>query len=293
MKIQSILKVCFCFCAVFIANFRIVVADAFLQKRGDGIFIPSFWFQSMNSLENGKFIDSKKVYQEMLNLYAEYGLTNRITIGAKVIAIASNIAKVKNFGLGKVGTTDFALDTTQLFTRIGIIRRSDIIALSFVGAIWLPSYHKYREINYFSISRWSYEAKIELGLNITKNNFMTATLGWHSYINHTFDEIRAELLYGFWFLPNSLLFMLRFQEIFYVKKATRSTTYGSGIEGRSVYDFALPAKFAKLTLSVATPVGKNTMLEVGAFTSIKSKYLLTENSQINLTGGYIGFWYNF
>ena len=257
------------------------------QEKGEGIIIPSIYFQSMNTIDtdSNKISHSRKVLQAIINLYGEYGLTKRITLGSKIIATGSMTTNRNT--LGHVEDKTYALNVAEFYSKLAIIKNNDIFFLSLATQVGIPTLYDKRQINYFGVDKWSYETRIEAGLKFSKNDFLIITAGWHGYINHTYNEIRTEIVYGHYFIPEILL-MLRFQKFFYIKNKNYTTT---GLD--SIFDFNAQDGFGKITVSIATPINKKTSLEIGAFSSVKSKITLTQNSNISLYGAYISLWYKF
>ena len=269
-------------------------SDAWLQKKYHGIIITSIETKQFNSTNpNGSFNDTNKVYQNLFILYGEYGITNRITLGAKIIALDNFLLNGKNIFKDKVEQRHFGLDTSLLFWRLGIITKNKYITLSIVGQFGFPSVeHNRPQISYFSIKKYSYEPRLEIGIKFNKYNIMTITGGYHGYINHWYDEVRTEIMYGHYF-SDSILLMAKFQKFFYVIKSSKTaqTTYVN--LNTSVFDFLANTGFAKFTLSLATSITKNTTLEFGAYTSIRSKLIKTKNLHLKMYGFYISCWFKF
>ena len=271
----------------FSNNYKNCFAGLLNQEKGEGIIIPSIYFQSMNTIntDNNNISNSRKVLQAIIKLYGKYGLTKRITLGSKIIATGSMTTNRNT--LGHIKDKTYALNVAEFYSKLAIIKNNDIFFLSLTTQVGIPTLYDKRQINYFGVDKWSYETRIEAGLKFSKNDFLILTTGWHGYINHTYNEIRTEIVYGHYFIPEILL-MLRFQKFFYIKNKNYTTI---GLD--SIFDFNAQDGFGKITASIATPINKQTSLEVGVFSSIKSKITLTKNSNISLYGAYISIWYKF
>ena len=272
----------------------ITYSDAWLQKKNKGLFITTIATQQFNSLSaNGTYNHNNKVYQNLLLLYSEYGLTNRLTLGAKVIALDSFLLNGKSMFKNSVKDRTFGLDTADLFLRIGIIRNHKYVVLSLVTLFSFPSIeHNRPKISYFSLKKYAYEARLEFGLKFNKSNYATITTGYHRYINNWYDEARLEMLYCHYFLEN-LYMMARFQKIFYIITNKNTAARGYNALNNSVFDFFSKTGFAKFTLSFATTITKHTALEFGFYATVKSKLLRTSQLDLNLYGIFTSFWYQF
>jgi len=151
----------------------------------------------------------------------------------------------------------------------------------------MPTIYDKRQINYFGIDRWAYETGLEFGIKFSNDTFMITNARWHGYINYTYNEVRTEIMFGHYFIPE-MLTMIRFQKFFYIKNHNFNSLPFS-----SIYDFNAQDGFGKITISMATPIDKNIFCEIGFFASIKSKITFTRNSNISLYGGYVSLWYKF
>lgn len=267
-------------------------ADAWTQNKGNGIIIGSIEAKQFNGIDTiGRFDKNKPIHQTVFNVYGEYGITDRFTIGGKIIAVDSMQMQDNTF-LSKVKNRSFALDTTQFFTRIRIFK-NDFFVLSIVAQIGLPSFYKESDISYFSIKKWNYEPRIEMGFNFGKNDFLTLTAGYHRNIKHFYDEGRFELTYGHYI--ESVLFMAKLQKYIYIitNKDEMNLSYSKLSLLSSIYDYLSKSGFAKLNLSMVFPVDDKLKLEIGGYMSLKTKLLFTENLDLNLKGIYISVWYEF
>ena len=278
------------FVDIFFSNLSF--ADGWVQNKGNGIIIPTISFQSFYGIDNtGNFDKNKRIFQNIFNLYGEYGITSRITLGAKIIAVENFLNKNSNpFSSRKARS--FGLDTANIFTRIGLIRHSEIIALSIVGQLGFPSAYKSNEVSYYAVKCWSYETRLELGVNISPNIFSTITAGYHGNIHHWYDEVRAELVVGY-YIYKQILLMARLQKYFYIIKNKTEMNEDYSFLKVSIYDFLSKSGFAKFTLSIAIPLDKQNTLEFGFYSSFKDKLFQTQKLDLHLTGFYTSLWITF
>ncbi len=259
-------------------------AEGWLQPKGQGIFISSFSIQSFYGKNSSNAFDKKtNVLQSVLNLYGEYGLTRRITVGAKVIGVNNDVYHGKNF-INNIDSRSFGVDTINVFTRLGIIRHNDIVAFSIASQIGAPNIRS-NDAPYFDIHCWSYETRAELGLNLTKNDFLTIDVGLHANINYWYDEVRTNITFGHYFIPE-LLFIARFQKYAYIIKNTTG-------RDSSIFDIIAQSGFAKASFSFVAALSKRCMLEVGFYSSIKSGITFTKELDLHLRGMYTSIWWSF
>lgn len=288
--IHKIVVIVFFLFAVVFVNNSVVKADGFVQKKGEGLFISTIAFQQFNGIDTtGAYDESKKVMQMQFNEYFEYGLTKRITIGSKLI-MTDSFLNSKNSWLKKAEHHTFGLDSFSLFTRIRIFQTKHFI-LSFYQGFQTPSWFKQgNPASYFGIRKWQYDSKLEIGINLNKKSFFTLSFGYHGNIKHWYDELRLDLTYGYYFMPK-LLMLVKFQKyIYYVKDDTLKNTFIYATDF-SFADLFEKSGFAKFTLSFVSPISEKLSLEVGFYTTIKSKFLKTQNLNLDMQGVYFSLWW--
>ena len=247
----------------FSIKISLLKADGFVQKKGEGLFISTIAFQQFNGIDTtGAYDESKKVMQMQFNEYIEYGLTKRITIGGKLI-MTDSFLNSKNNWLKKAEHHTFGLDSFSLFTRIRIFQTKHFI-LSFYQGFQTPSWFKKdNPASYFGIRKWQYDSKLEIGINLNKKSFFTLSFGYHGNIKHWYDELRLDLM------KNTFIYATDF----------------------SFADLFERSGFAKFTLSFVSPINKKLSLEIGFYTTIKSKFLKTQNLNLDMQGVYFSLWY--
>ena len=64
-------------------------------------------------------------------------------------------------------------------------------------------------------------------------------------------------------------------------------------EYKSVLDFLSNSGFAKISISLATNLTKNMIIEFGVFSTISTKILKTEKLNIDMRGFFASLWYYF
>ena len=267
---------------------KIAKSDGWTQDKGHGIFIATLGMQSFNNTNSlGQYDKNNKIYQSIFNLYGEYGITNRFTIGGKIIAIDNMIMKDNKF-FNKLEKSSAGLDILAFFTRMKIIR-NNTIAFSLAFQIQAPSLYHTNEASCFSIRKWSYEFRPELGINLTDKDFLTFTAGYHRNINYWYDEIRFELLYGHYF-TNNFLVMLRLQKYIYIIHSYKEANKIYSKRSVSINDYLSNSGFAKITLSTAIILNEKYTMEVGFYSSIKSKIFFTKKLGLGLVGCYVSIW---
>ena len=271
---------------------KIGITEAWVQKKHKGLLIASYEARSFLGTNSLLQYDKNIQYtQGVVNLYGEYGITNRITLTTKIIAIDSMLMN-KNRFLGKVQERSIGLDTAQFITRIGIIRKYKTIALSIIAGIGTPSVYRKNQASQFAIRRYKQISGIEIGINVSKYDFFIFTASYYWNIQHWYNEIHFEVIYGHYFLK-SLLFMVRFQEFIYQIHNDIQTKNSYNRDNNEIFNFIANSGFAKITFSLATPIMQNLMLEFGFYSSIKSKLLKTQDLGLKMYGCFISLWYNF
>ena len=103
--------------------------------------------------------------------------------------------------------------------------------------------------------------------------------------------MRLEIQYGH-YLTKHLLFLLRFKKyIYYIKNNGKEVQANYQLINISISDIFAKTGFAKITAVLVVDVGKNTKLEFGAYSTIKTKLFKTENLNLNMKGFFIGLDY--
>ena len=275
---------------IFVFNQHRLLADGWTRQKGTGLITFTGFFQQFNkTADYGDYDEKEKVFQMQLISYLEYGLTNRITIGGKLILV-DNMSTHNNKFYGKRTAQSFGLDMAQVFGRFRIFKTQNFV-LSLSQTIQTPSFFKKNNVSYYSLQVWQYEPRIEIGIDLTKNDFLTASFGWHGNIQHWYDEMRLEIQYGH-YLTKHLLFLLRFKKyIYYIKNSGKEVQANYQLINISISDIFAKTGFAKITAVLVADIGKNTKLEFGIYSTVKTKLFKTENLNLNMKGFFIGLDY--
>ena len=118
----SILAVCICVC-----HQHNLLADGWTRPKGTGLITLTSFFQQFNkTTDYGNYDDKEKVFQMQLISFLEYGLTNRITIGGKIILV-DNMLTHNNTFYGKRTGQSFGLDMAQVFARFRIFKTKNFV----------------------------------------------------------------------------------------------------------------------------------------------------------------------
>ena len=264
--------------------------EAWLMQKHKGMFIFSNEIRTFKAIdETGKYNNNRRFVQDLLNIYMEYGLTNRITLVGKIIAINSMLTSNNAF-LGKIKEKSLGIDTFNISLRHGIIRNNQIIALSIVTGFETPSIYHENRASQFAIKKYKQISGLEVGINIDKNSFFILTSNFYLNINHWYNELRFDVLYGHYFLE-SILFMVRMQKIFYYIHNSKNEFYNK--INTSIYDTWVNSGFAKIQMSFLVPFSKALSLEFGIYSTIKSKILKTQNLNTKMRGFYLSLLFEF
>ena len=266
----------------------ISLADGWVQQKGKGLFIGTFAIQQFNGNDlSGQYDKDKKIMQVQYLFYGEYGITNRITLGGKMI-LTDSFINSKNSWFKKADKQSFAVDNTQIFMRFQIYRNKWLV-LSYGSAIQSPSVYKQNEASAFSIKRWQYEQRMELGIALGENNFFTAMFAYHGNIKHWYDEMHLDLTFGHYFIKE-LLMTIKFQKYFYLINNTKKIRQAFGLTNLSLADYFSQHGFSKLTISMIASVNEKTSFEFGFYSTLKAKWLGTQYLNINMRGLYFSLW---
>ena len=78
------------FCIIITLFCKQVIADVWTQKKNEGILIATVEEKTLKGIDdNGIFDKDKTITQNTLNIYGEYGLSKRMTIGGKILIVDS------------------------------------------------------------------------------------------------------------------------------------------------------------------------------------------------------------
>lgn len=272
---------------VFFQN--ISLADGWVQPKGKGLLTGTFALQQFNGTdETGNYDKNRKIMQSQYLFYGEYGITNRITLGGKMI-LTDSMLNSKNSWLHKADKHSFALDSSQIFMRLKIYQ-NEWFVLSYGSAFQSPSVYSENEASAFSIKKWQYEQRVEIGVAIGKKDFLTMMFAYHGNIKHWYDEMHLDLTFGHYFIKE-LLMLIKFQKYFYIITDSDKKKQVYGVANLPFADYFSQRGFAKLTLSLITSINEKTSFELGFYTTIKAKWLGTKNLNINMQGVYLGLWF--
>ena len=278
-----VLSLLYCLCICNNAK-----SDAWVLKKYEGLFIATINIQSFNSTTTiGEFDKNKRVLQTQYILYSEYGLTNNFTFGGKIIANDNFFTKNNSF-FGKPTDRSFGLDGASVFGRY-CLYQNNVMVLSVSHTIQTPSVYKENVVSYFGLKVWQYEPKIELGFNLGEDTFATITFGWHGNIKHWYAEMRLDITLGH-YIMHEIMLLVNFQKYIYYIKDKEKANMNFNLTNIPLYDFFAKSGFAKITFSCIINLDYNAKLQLGVYTTIKSKFTKTENLNINLYGCFISFW---
>ena len=293
IKLKVVLKKISC-CCLFLASVlwqqQYAFCDGWTQEKGRGLLIFALntsLFNGINSL--GEFDESKKVLQLQPILYGEYGLMDRFTLGGKVIT-NYNLFSHNNSFLGRRTEHSIGLNSSSVFGRLRLFK-SQYFVFSISGEIQSPSYYKDSDIAYYGLRVWQYLSKMEFGFNIF-DDFLVLTVAWQGNIKHWYNELHFELTYGHYFIPE-LLLLVRFQKFIYFISNKDKAQNIMVAEYKSVLDFLSNSGFAKISISLATNLTKNMIIEFGVYSTISAKFLKTEKLNIGMRGFFTSLWYYF
>ena len=272
-------------------NFHIAVADTVNQKKHHGIFVVTNEMRCFRGIDaSGKYSKDIQYTQDVLNLYGEYEMTNRVTVMAKIIGVYSMLMD-KHWFAGRVKARSIGLDEANVAIKTSLLRSSGYFKLSAIVGFSSPSVYKANEASQFAIRTYKQISGLELGL-FGEYDFFIISSNYHWNIDYWYNEIRFECVYGHHFTDN-ILFMIRFQKFFsYVYDNNRKMKNANSIDN-NVFNYYLRHGFTKLTVSFAFQLLQNITCEIGAYSTIKTKFLRTQDFNLNMTGIYMSIWIKF
>lgn len=272
-------------------NFHIAVADTVNQKKHHGIFVVTNEMRCFRGIDaSGKYSKDIQYTQDVVNLYGEYEMTNRVTVMAKIIGVYSMLMDQHWFA-GRVKARSIGLDEANVAIKTSLFRSSRYFKLSAIVGFSSPSVYKANEASQFAIRTYKQISGLELGL-FGEYDFFIISSNYHWNIDYWYNEIRLECVYGHHFTDN-ILFIIRFQKFFsYVYDNNRKMKNANSIDN-NVFNYYLRHGFTKLTVSFAFQLLQNITCEIGAYSTIKTKFLRTQDFNLNMTGIYMSIWIKF
>lgn len=249
---------------------------AWLQKEGQGQVINSvFVYTTKSSFDNNGNKTSQKRFTKIEDqLYAEYGLTKDITIGAnpsfQYLERDENIGETKNHGLAD----------TEVFVR-GKVWNNDKSVLSIQPLIKIPG--PYEENEPLPLGRKQFDAEIRglfgHGFELYGNNhFVNAELAYRKKMEAPGDDVRFDLTLGIRPEEKTIIMLQAFNTF-----SVNSSGSAAPFQISSPTDYDL----TKLQISGVLEVYKGVSLQIGAFQNFHGKNTGSGG------GGMASVWVNF
>ena len=184
-----------------------------------------------NSLGNNRFDNHNKIKSFYYGLFFEYGLTEKITIGADGYLNHTWTSTNGTIG-GKPFDKAFSLEGLQIFGRYNILHKNGF-AISLYTSLFFPPLGKGSgKLDYYDnkFEKWNNKVMIEFGYRFSNHSSMTFNIGYQANYNQTRDYMVMKLTY---FTP------LWYDFCFYGTLTKR--TYVN--KGNSLYGFYTNNKF--------------------------------------------------
>lgn len=288
---------------VFFATTLLLVeksyADAWLQPEGSGLIITSFNLSSFNETDTttGGSLTDRKVGSYQIQNYLEYGLSSRITIGAKIIF--TNLFQDKNGGIfGKPNGNSARFDTNQIFSRIQLLHYKyfTISTNILIGFPQLGVKNSYLNKE-FANNCFEFQSGVEMGFSFgqdenylqnynVKKPFITLSYYYKKRMK-VFDQITYFLTVGIPVLERSIMF-LKFQKINYIFHDLSATTAPEVLNPNGTQ-----FSFVDISFSYLTKISEFTHIEFGYKQSLHIKWLNTNSKQYKEKGFFVAMWFYF
>lgn len=268
-------------------------SSAWIQDEGKTQVISQLW-NLKSSLHGNKYNQlglPMYLRQHSINLYAEHGLTKRISIGMNSLASWKQVEDRQS----GMNSEKKVFEFIELFAKFNLIK-TDIIVLTTQFLTKIPGYKEYQLHYSLSPDRpyRSYEGRIMLGIGsgnggllsgilLDNGSFLNFEIGYRRNENFVrYDEIRSEIDYGFRVEDDNLKMVLI--QFFRVNKIY--TLLYNGMQNGYTHN-----DMTNMMISCLFDIGNKTLLQFGIINEIKGKLIGRSEEGNNTKGLIIGIWF--
>ena len=217
IRLFLLLAVMFC---NFFASSLIYALEGSVQSVDSWFLCPYVNFGLSNaSLGKNKFDSDHKIMNSYFGLYAEYGITNRLTLGFDLMG-----AKFWDTENGHIHLHPkdqaIALQNIQPFLRLALIK-NEKFNMIFYFSVNAPAVGKGGGYfnTYGRYNKWTNTAGIEFGFVFSKDTKLSLNFRYSAMYNSNIDAMEAKITF-FQRLPKNFIFYSTFKKSAYVSKGS-------------------------------------------------------------------------
>ncbi len=200
---------------LFLLSFSILTisstfGQAWAKEKGKSFLKLDFTTLTGNQLFNDKseVVDFQDYSFNTVSFYGEYGITNRLTAVGYIPFLQSNSIKASNLGLE---ATNAGFGDVDLGFRYAIFQEKFPLTLTVM--LGIPSGDNDDE-NQLYTGDGEFNQIVKLASGLAKNNWwLQGGMGYNNRSNDFSDEMRFDAEFGYKFLNNKLLAMLKFSGV--------------------------------------------------------------------------------
>lgn len=263
-------------------------AAAWTQNAGSGQAIQTLLLSNSDiKLNNGNIAQDKKLQTLQYNLFAELGITDKITVG--VNSLLSNYTIENNNG--KVLSQEKMIDYTEFTVRKRLINSKNFVFSNQV-ALNLSTIPLNTDKHYILRQKYQYEYRLLFGIGIDngdnsffslykgQRHFADFELAYRKENNQNYDQIRIDTTLG---IRPSTYTLLLFQVFKTVNVYKDNQPYHNISSNFSINRDDI----SKLYLSASIQVSDATALQMGVFQDWSG------TNKLNEKGIMFAIWHNF
>jgi len=245
--------------AVLIALFPAIChAGAWTQKQGELQFINTLHYYKTDSFfdTSGDKQSQPEFTKAEWNPYAEYGLTDSLTLG--VNAFLHRVTS--NSNAPSTVDSNWGLSDTELFARQKIWEQDGMV-LALQPLVKLPSFYQHGELPQSGTDDFDVEAMLQGGYSFSaygQHHFIAADIGYRARGGEPNDQVKANITVGARLDENWLIL----PQLFSTWRTNSSTGATFTQSGQDDYNLV------KLQLSAAYALDESTTVQLGGYSHV-------------------------
>lgn len=199
----------------------IIFGQAWTKEKGKSFLKLDFTTISGNKLFNDKseIVDFQDFSFNTASLYGEYGITSKLTAVAYVPFLQSNSLKASALG---PDASNAGFGDVDLGFRYAILQEKFPLALTLI--LGVPT-GDHDDSNQLYTGDGEFNQIISLASGLGKGNlWLQGSIGYNNRSNDFSDEFRFNAEFGYKFLSNKLLAMLKFGGVLPMDNGTAATS---------------------------------------------------------------------
>ena len=271
--------------------------EAFPQPKGMLFLNPYVNYNWHNNpMGGGRYNKRDKVSSVWAGMFAEYGLTERITLGADVF-FAETFTHKNGRITGKIADKAFALQQVNLFARYAIVNEKNF-SISLYTDVFTPSFGKGsgRLDTYGDYSQWKHGFGIEFGYRFNPENSITFNLKYRAQYNSmpSRDIMEMKLTYVHKFTHRWLkdwMFYGYIKKQAYINKGKRLYGFAQGGKfNMDAFNFISNNGYTAIDLFMARKLAPGKFIVFAYTHSLHGKWLGNKGMNYDFRAFWLEFW---